>query len=235
MAMKDRKLDAQTADASAKPADYWAISAQEALEGVKAGKWISAALAVLQPAQPIPTPETCYAEPAEPAYDAREIAVGGQGVPAGKNVDPVVITAAHQWQGLRARIGYVHGDVEEIFEKPDAGQGKAERFAPAPHHYGGDHREHELTQCAAVERDGLAKDTEKKVPGLMERQIGVIEDRQKPVGPGQQEERASKQGRGDQKLGSTHPAPVGIGYGFVCYLWAQIHFAKDRLAKDHWQ
>lgn len=92
-----------------------------------------------------------------------------------------MVAASDEWKQLRARIGHVARDVQKVLKEPDPRDRKADRLALSREGRAYDQRNGQLSQRPAIEARRSAQDSKDHMPRLMENQIRVIDNKQKPI------------------------------------------------------
>ena len=116
---------------------------------------------------------------------------------------PVALIGVDEWKDERTGVGHVGADVQEVFEKPENGEGEAVGLTVKEEKGGTEERDDEFTESTAKDHDSVAKPTEEVMTAFMDGEIHKIREKEAGIIPPRVEE--------EEKIESKHSSATDAG------------------------
>lgn len=153
-----------------------------------------------------PSDGSKQAEPAEVASRGADLLVAEHEAPMAEEDGPIVVAGTDEGKSLRAGVGHIDADIEEIFEEPEGAKGDGGGFAFEPEIHAAEERHEKFRERAAENHDDVAEPREKEVAAFVDDEVDVIEEK---------EARAVERGVEKEEEVDDKPSdPGGKGDGF---------------------
>ena len=153
-----------------------------------------------------------HAEPAEGANELADFLVSEEKVPLTEENSPITDVTVDEREGLGAGVLHVGADLEEIFEKPESGEGEAAGLTVEIEVDPAKQRDEKLAERAAEKHQSVAAPGEEKMARFVDHEIDEIgkEEAGGIAGGVEEEERIGEEPKDAGVAGDGVP---GLGFG----------------------